>query len=121
VFVASPAFAQSAHVGPSSLYPNATATPGVVNPDVTQANISDTICKAGWTDTIRPSPAITNSLKKQQLAASKFKDKDPSHYEEDHFISLEIGGRHRRPQNLSPPRWGEPQTPLAACRPTSAP
>jgi len=50
-----PAFAQPAHqhVGPSYLYPTA-ATPGVVNPEVTQANINDTIFKSGWTDTIRP-------------------------------------------------------------------
>ena len=29
-------------------------TPGVLNPDVTQANIRSTICKHGWTSTIRP-------------------------------------------------------------------
>ena len=62
----------------SYLYPRA-ATPGVVNPDVTQATI---ICKSGWTDTIRPSTSFTNALKVQQLAALKFKDKAPAHYEE---------------------------------------
>ena len=29
-------------------------TPGVLNPDVTQANIRSTICRHGWTSTIRP-------------------------------------------------------------------
>ena len=29
-------------------------TPGVVNPDVTQATIGSTICVSGWTSTIRP-------------------------------------------------------------------
>src|SRR5262245_29255572 len=64
VVAAAPALAQpSHHVGPSSLYPNATATPGVVNPDVTQANINDTICKSGWTATIRPPASFTTALK----------------------------------------------------------
>ena len=111
---AGPACAQPAHrVGPSYLYPTA-ATPGVVNPDVTQANIQDTICKSGWTATIRPPASYTNALKKQQLAAPKFKDKMPGHYEEDHFISLELGGHPRDPKNIWPEMWGTPATPLNA-------
>jgi hypothetical protein len=31
-------------VGPSSLYPDPTLTPGATNPNITQANINDTIC-----------------------------------------------------------------------------
>jgi hypothetical protein len=58
-----------------------------VNPTVTQSNIQDTICKSGWTATIRPPASYTNALKKQQLAAAKWKDKAPSHYEQDHLIS----------------------------------
>jgi hypothetical protein len=76
--------------GPSYLYP--AATPGAVNPDVAQANIADTICNLGWTATICPPASYRNQLKKQQLAAPRFKDKAPSHYEEDHYISLELGG-----------------------------
>ena len=29
-------------------------SPGVLNPDITQQNIAATICKHGWTKTIRP-------------------------------------------------------------------
>jgi hypothetical protein len=106
------ASAQPAHrVGPSYLYPTA-ATPGAVNTDVTQANIADTICKSGWTATIRPPVSYTNNLKRQQLADPKRKDKMPSHYEEDHFISLELGGHPRDPKNLWPEMWGTPATPL---------
>src|SRR6267378_7786272 len=91
-----PALAQPSHrVGPSYLYPAVTATPGVVNPDVTQANINATICQSGWTATIRPPASYTTTLKTQQLAAVKFKDKAPSHYEEDHFISLDRGALER--------------------------
>jgi hypothetical protein len=101
-------------VGPKYLYPDPAITPGVANPDVTQANINDTICKTGWTDTVRPPTSLTNALKKQQLAAPKFKDKSPTHYEEDHFISLELGGHPRDPKNLWPEMWGTPGTPLTS-------
>ena len=59
-----------------------TLTPGVLNPDVTQATIADTICRKGWTRTIRP----------------------PSGYQEDHLISLELGGHPTDRRNL----WPEP-------------
>jgi hypothetical protein len=51
-------------VGPSYLYPDPETTPGVINPEVTQANIQQTICVKGWTTTIRPPASYTNSLKK---------------------------------------------------------
>ncbi len=35
--------------------PDPACTPGTVNPAVSQANIADTICKSGWTSTVRPS------------------------------------------------------------------
>ena len=36
--------------------------------NVTQATISSTICKTGWTATIRPPASYTNALKRAQLA-----------------------------------------------------
>jgi hypothetical protein len=33
-------------------------------------------------------------------------DKTPSHHEEDHLISLELGGNPRDPKNLWPEMWG---------------
>ena len=53
-------------------------TPGVLNPDVTQQNIVATICKPGWTKTTQ--------------------------YQEDHLVSLELGGHPTDPRNL----WPEP-------------
>src|SRR5437899_6984391 len=109
--------AQSAphHVGPSYLYPDPATTPGVVNPDITQANVPTTICNPEWsTKSIRPPVSYTNHLKAQQLAASRFKDKNPSHYEEDHLISLELGGNPRDPKNLWPEMRATPATPLTS-------
>jgi len=86
-----------------------------VNPDITQATIDQTICNPNWsTRTIRPPASYTNNLKRQQLAASKSKDKNPSHDEEDHFISLELGGHPRDPKNLWPEPWGTPANPLTS-------
>ena len=38
-------------------------TPGVLNPAVTQPTIRATICKRGWTRTVRPPVSYTNALK----------------------------------------------------------
>src|SRR5437016_9039228 len=82
-------------VGPSYLYPDPETTPGVTNPQVAQSNIHQTICVRGWTGTIRPPKSYTDNLKAQQLQAARYTDKTPAHYEEDHFISLELGGDPR--------------------------
>jgi len=59
-------------------------------------------------------PESSNALKVQQLAALKFKDKAPAHYEERHFISLELGGHPRDSKNLWLEMWGTPGTPLTS-------
>jgi hypothetical protein len=64
-----------------------------VNPNITPANIHATICNSQWsTKSIRPPVSYTNDLKKKQLADPRYQDKTPGHYEEDHRISLELGG-----------------------------
>ena len=78
--------------------------PGATNPTVTQANIHQTICVSGWTKTIRPPASYTDRLKEQQMAALGLIGA-PSDYEEDHLISLEIGGNPTDPNNLWPQRW----------------
>jgi hypothetical protein len=78
-------------------------TPGVLNPDVTQANIRSTICKRGWTSTIRPPVEYTDALKRKQMR--QYGETGPmSDYQEDHLISLEVGGSPSDPRNL----WPEP-------------
>jgi len=101
-------------VGPSYLYPDPETTPGVTNPQVTQANVQQTICVRGWTGTIRPPKSYTDTLKTQQLQAARYTDKIPAHYEEDHFISLELGGHPLDAKNLWPEMWGAPSQPLTS-------
>jgi hypothetical protein len=78
-------------------------TPGVLNPDVTQATIGSTICVRGWTKTVRPPTSYTNALKVQQMREYGVGG-SLSNYQEDHLISLELGGHPTDPRNL----WPEP-------------
>src|SRR2546429_8442896 len=78
-------------------------TPGVLNPDVTQETIGSTICVRGWTKTVRPPTSYTNELKLRQLREYG-QTRPPSAYQEDHFVSLELGGDPTDPRNL----WPEP-------------
>ena len=82
---------------------SAVRTPGVLNPDVTQANIRSTVCRRGWTATIRPPESYTEALKRKQMR--QYGETGPmSGYQEDHLISLEMGGNPTDPRNL----WPEP-------------
>lgn len=86
----------------AGILPDLFRTPGWANPDVTPDNIKHTICKSGWTKTIRPKVSYTNQLKRRQIAEYGFKDKNLKHYEEDHLISLQLGGHPTDPHNLWP-------------------
>jgi hypothetical protein len=89
--------------GSGTLVADAVRTPGVLNPDVTQSTIGSTICVRGWTRTIRPSVGYTNDLKLRQMRA--YGETGPSSaYQEDHLVSLELGGDPTDPRNL----WPEP-------------
>jgi len=93
----------------ASVKPNAAVTPGALNPNVTQANIKSNVCKANWTTTVRPTVTYTNKLKAAQLATTyksfvAIYGAAASNYEEDHLISLQLGGSPTDPKNL----WPEP-------------
>lgn len=80
-------------------------TPGVASALVTQANIKTTICKSGYTKKIRTQYApvsYTNALKTQQISEYGYTDTKLADYEEDHLISLELGGHPNDPRNLWP-------------------
>jgi hypothetical protein len=99
-------------VGPASLYPAAGRTPGFPNPTITQSNISQNICNPNWsTSSIRPPSSYTTNLKKQQMQQWGLSG-SPAGYEEDHFISLELGGNPTDPRNL----WPEPYLPKPGAR-----
>jgi len=88
--------------------PDPSRTPGAINPDVTQANIDETICVRGWTRTVRPPEEYTYDLKREQLRLWGYEDQQTRDYEEDHLIPLELGGSQTSPQNLWPEPWDGP-------------
>jgi len=78
-------------------------TPGALNPEVTQAMIRSTICVRGWTKTVRPPVEYTDALKVKQMREYG-ESGSTSQYQEDHLISLELGGDPTDTRNL----WPEP-------------
>ncbi len=87
--------------------PDSACTPGALDPNVTQENISSTICVSGYTKTVRPPASYTNGIKKEEMLAYG-ESGDPRAYELDHLISLELGGSPRDIANL----WPEPGDPV---------
>lgn len=85
--------------------PDPRMTPGAIDPSVTQANIHKTVCLKGYTKTVRPPAYYTNALKKRQIRAYDYADRNPKDYEEDHLIALSIGGSPTDERNL----WPEPR------------
>jgi hypothetical protein len=89
-----------------SSLPDASTTPGAINPAVTQKTIGETICARGWTRMVRPPVQYTEELKRQQIRTFGYHDRRLSQYEEDHLIPLGLGGAPADPRNL----WPEPRT-----------
>ena len=79
--------------------------PGAIDDGVAQANIQQTICVPGWTDTIRPSTSYTNALKAKHQRDQGLPASDATTYELDHFIPLALGGHPRKPENLWLQLW----------------
>ena len=77
------------HMGTASEQPlpDPLCTPGAINPDATQATLVTTVCKSGWTKTIRPPASYTDQLKREQIAAYGDTDTHSGDYEEDHLLS----------------------------------
>jgi hypothetical protein len=99
----------SCHTTGTGLYsrPDPRCTPGALNPRVTQANIGRTICKRGWTASVRPPERVTEPEKLASMAA--YGDRRPTaDYEFDHFVPLELGGATNDPRNLWPESGASP-------------
>jgi hypothetical protein len=89
----------------SGLYsrPDPRCTGGALNPAVTQSTIYATICRSGWTRTVRPAVSVTEPEKLASMRA--YGDRAaPSRYEYDHLVPLELGGAVNDSRNL----WPEP-------------
>jgi len=83
--------------------PDPHCTPGSVDPQVTQANISTTICSHGFTSSLRPPERVTAPEKEGSAVAYGYTGW--LHLAEyDHLVPLELGGDPNDPANL----WVEP-------------
>jgi hypothetical protein len=95
----------SCHARGSGLFslPDPACTPGAIDPAVTQANLGRTICRSGYSESVRPPESVTEVEKRASLVS--YGDHRPLHYYEyDHLVSLELGGAPNDARNL----WPEP-------------
>jgi hypothetical protein len=72
------------------MLPDPSCTPGSVDPAVTQANIGSTICRSGYTGTVRPPESQTEQFK-FSVAEPAYRRSGVSG-ELDHLVPLELGG-----------------------------
>jgi hypothetical protein len=70
--------------------PDVGCTPGAVDPAVSQSDLTTTICRAGYTKTVRPEVRVTNPAKTASL--KEYGLPYASSTEFDHLIPLELGG-----------------------------
>lgn len=73
----------------------------ILNPDVTQTTIAETICTPGWTRTVRPYVADMKKIKAEMLAAIGEPIERRNRYELDHIIPLALGGAVIDRRNLA--------------------
>jgi hypothetical protein len=71
--------------------PDPGCTPGSIDPAVTQGNIRSTICKRGWTATVRPPESQTQRFK-YGVAYPHYGVPSWERTELDHLVPLELGG-----------------------------
>lgn len=97
---------------PNADLPDHERTPGFSDPAITETTYRQILCrdengnKLHTTDERRPSSAYTTGLKKKQLSSWGYADKNLRDYEEDHLVSLELGGSDDSESNLWPEPYG---------------
>lgn len=83
---------------PPGVLPRHELTPGAIDPRVTQSNIRNTICRRGYTATVRPPFEYTNAMKHRLMriygVTGSIHD-----YELDHLIPLELGADRHSQKN----------------------
>ena len=83
--------------------PDPACTPGAIDPAVTQADIAGTICRSGYTTTIRPPASDTGRWKIRTYVFYGLSTSTRGEY--DHLVPLELGGT-----NATSNLWIEPGT-----------
>ncbi len=94
------------HTHAAQPLPDPHCTSGATNPRVTQATLKQTICKSGYTSSIRPPESVTAVEKKANARSYSYRG-SLSQVEYDHLVSLELGGDPNDRRNL----WVEPPSP----------
>ena len=89
---------------PPGVLPRHDLTPGAIDPRITQHNIGDTICRRGYTATVRPPFEYTNAMKHRLMRVYGVTGSIHD-YELDHLIPLELGGCPDCKANL----WPQPK------------
>jgi len=95
--------------------PDPSCTPGAVNPQVNAADVASTICRTGWTATVRPPEDVTGPEKVGSASAYGYTGSF-SVGEYDHLVPLELGGDPNDPANL----WLEPNDRVGATTVTNS-
>jgi len=91
--------------------PRRDLTPGAIDPRVTQGNIANTICRRGYTATVRPPYEYSNAMKHRLMRAYGVTGSIHD-YELDHLIPLELGGCPNCETNL----WPQPRNAFPGAR-----
>lgn len=84
----------------------ATSRAQLFNPDVTQATLGQTVCKPGWSASVRISSYEAAKIKKRQVLALYGPDMPDTAFEENHKIPISLGGNPASAANLVPQSYG---------------
>jgi len=98
--------ARAVDAGSGKFLPDPTCTPGAVDPGVTQSNLAQTICRNGYSSSVRAPAAETDKAKTVSL--TQYGEQATKTTEYDHLISLELGGT-----NATSNLWPEPNATAA--------
>lgn len=85
--------------------PDPKITPGATDPEVSEANIKESICKVThftWTEGHMPPPSFLEPILKEQLKQYGYDDTNLKHFQADHLIPLSVGGHPTDPKNIWP-------------------
>jgi hypothetical protein len=80
----------------------------VLNPDVRQDTINQTICVSGYTKTVRPAVSYTNGIKRILMRKQGINLSRAREFELDHREPLALGGHPRNIHNLQLQPWNGP-------------
>lgn len=83
-----------------ALLPGLASALPALNPDVSQATIRETICRPGYSSTVRPSTTFTNPIKRRLMGEAGIPAENSSEWALDHRIAIALGGHPRQLSNL---------------------